>query len=96
MDRWSGILKVPVFKGSRGLYKVAASLCISSSSQIPIVSLSKSKTPQTYSLTYIFTFQNFQNYPFLHTITNKLSRRKWFDCNEESLVYAYSNYELNF
>nr|KAJ0216653.1 hypothetical protein LSAT_V11C300152490 [Lactuca sativa] len=37
MDRWSGILKVPVFKGSRGLYKVAASLCISSSSQIPIV-----------------------------------------------------------
>ncbi|KAJ9556601.1 hypothetical protein OSB04_011215 [Centaurea solstitialis] len=37
MDRWSGILKVPLFPGSRGHYKVAASLCISTSSRNPIV-----------------------------------------------------------
>ncbi|XP_024996888.1 UPF0565 protein C2orf69 homolog [Cynara cardunculus var. scolymus] len=37
MDRWSGILKVPMFPGSRGHYKVAASLCISTSSRNPTV-----------------------------------------------------------
>ncbi|KAI3703255.1 hypothetical protein L1987_73192 [Smallanthus sonchifolius] len=37
MDRWRGISKVPLFPGSRSHYKVATSLCISSSSQKPIV-----------------------------------------------------------
>nr|GEU47843.1 hypothetical protein [Tanacetum cinerariifolium] len=38
MERWRGILKVPLFPGgSRGRYKVAASLCISTSSQSPTV-----------------------------------------------------------
>ncbi|XP_071685772.1 uncharacterized protein [Rutidosis leptorrhynchoides] len=37
MNRWTGILKVPLFPGSRGHYKVAASLCISTSSPNPIV-----------------------------------------------------------
>ncbi|KAI3504285.1 hypothetical protein L1887_32842 [Cichorium endivia] len=37
MDRWTGILKVPLFPGSRGHYKVAASLFISTFSQNPIV-----------------------------------------------------------
>lgn len=37
MDRWSGILKVPLFPGSRGHYRVAASLCISTSSRNPTV-----------------------------------------------------------
>lgn len=37
MNRWSGLLKVPLFPGSRGHYKVAASLCITTSSQNPIV-----------------------------------------------------------
>ncbi|KAI3829148.1 hypothetical protein L1987_03264 [Smallanthus sonchifolius] len=37
MDRWRGILKVPLFPRSRSHYKVAISLCISSSSQKPIV-----------------------------------------------------------
>ncbi|GKB31220.1 hypothetical protein Tco_0870621, partial [Tanacetum coccineum] len=35
MERWRGILKVPLFPGSRGHYNVAASLCISTSSQSP-------------------------------------------------------------
>nr|XP_043629117.1 UPF0565 protein C2orf69 homolog [Erigeron canadensis] len=39
MERWSGILKVPLFPGSRGHYKVAASLCISTSSRNPTVPL---------------------------------------------------------
>ncbi|PWA52586.1 hypothetical protein CTI12_AA454020 [Artemisia annua] len=37
MERWRGILKVPLFPGSRGHYNVAASLCISTSSQTPTV-----------------------------------------------------------
>ncbi|KAJ0499580.1 hypothetical protein HanHA89_Chr13g0535601 [Helianthus annuus] len=37
MGRWSGILKVPLFPGSRSHYKVATSLCISTSSQKPVV-----------------------------------------------------------
>ncbi|KAK9068227.1 hypothetical protein SSX86_012338 [Deinandra increscens subsp. villosa] len=37
MSRWSGILKVPLFPGSRSHYRVATSLCISTSSQKPIV-----------------------------------------------------------
>ncbi|CAK9169097.1 unnamed protein product [Ilex paraguariensis] len=33
MDRWSGILKVPLYPNSRAHYKVAASLCLSLSSK---------------------------------------------------------------
>ncbi|KAM0028280.1 putative proteasome endopeptidase complex [Helianthus debilis subsp. tardiflorus] len=36
MGRWSGILKVHLFPGSRSHYKVATSLCISTSSQKPV------------------------------------------------------------
>ncbi|XP_076947344.1 uncharacterized protein LOC143619262 [Bidens hawaiensis] len=37
MARWSGIFKVPLCPGSRSHYKVATSLCVSSSSQSPVV-----------------------------------------------------------
>lgn len=33
MDRWSGVLKIPVYPNSRSLYKVAASLCLSPTSK---------------------------------------------------------------
>ncbi|KAL7233706.1 hypothetical protein ACSBR1_017341 [Camellia fascicularis] len=33
MDRWSGILKVPIYPNSKGHYRVAVSLCLSSSSK---------------------------------------------------------------
>ncbi|KAI7739256.1 hypothetical protein M8C21_031896 [Ambrosia artemisiifolia] len=36
MGRWSGVLKVPLFPGSRSHYSVATSLCVSNSSQKPI------------------------------------------------------------
>ncbi|KAL2460897.1 hypothetical protein Adt_44317 [Abeliophyllum distichum] len=32
MDRWSGILKIPLYPNSGNIYRVAASLCLSSSS----------------------------------------------------------------
>ncbi|KAK3009947.1 hypothetical protein RJ639_012119, partial [Escallonia herrerae] len=37
MDRWSGILKVPLHSNSRSLCRVAASLCLSSTSRTPTV-----------------------------------------------------------
>lgn len=37
MDRWSGILKVPLYPNSRAQYRVAASFCLSSLSRNPIV-----------------------------------------------------------
>ncbi|GJW65945.1 UPF0565 protein [Tanacetum coccineum] len=45
MDRWRGILKVPLFPGSRGHYNVAASLCISTSSQSPTLAPLKLYAP---------------------------------------------------
>ncbi|KAM7512175.1 hypothetical protein LguiB_011050 [Lonicera macranthoides] len=37
MERWSGILRVPLYPNSRACYKVAVSLCLSSSSKTPTV-----------------------------------------------------------
>lgn len=36
MERWSGILKVPLHPNGRARYRVAASLCLSSTSKMPI------------------------------------------------------------